>query len=86
MDIGKMRPLEYKMSVNCKATHAHSVFRTSPARIERMNPPYKVGARSLLPGFRINGYESPFHRQCGAPFDFASVHRNKGWSGTHPQV
>ena len=27
----------------------------------RMNPPRKVGARSWLPGFRINGYESPFH-------------------------
>lgn len=28
----------------------------------RVNPPRKVGARSQLSGFRINGHESPFHR------------------------
>ena len=33
----------------------------APPPARRMNPPRKVGARSLLPGFRINGCESPFH-------------------------
>ena len=35
--------------------------RKAPPPARRMNPPRKVGARSLLPGFRINGCESPFH-------------------------
>ena len=35
--------------------------RKAPPPARRMNPPRKVGARSTLPGFRINGRESPFH-------------------------
>lgn len=31
-----------------------------PPPSRRMNPPRKVGARSPVPGFRINGHESPF--------------------------
>ena len=42
-----------------------------------MNPPQKVGARSPVPGFRINGCESPFPGQCRAPLLNASVHRRE---------
>ena len=51
----------------------------------RMNPPRKVGARSALPGFRINGREFPFHGQCRAPFKKASVHRCKRGGGASPE-
>ena len=47
------------------ASNAASVPRAqkSPAPDKpRVNPPRKVGARSQLSGFRINGHESPFHR------------------------
>lgn len=44
----------------------------------RMNPPQKVGARIRLPGFRTNGYESPFHRLLKLPHAKTSVHRKDG--------
>ena len=37
-----------------------------------------MGARSALPGFRINGYESPFRAQSEAPYKQSSVHREHG--------
>ncbi len=49
----------------------------APPLANRMDPPQKVGALIALPGFRINGYESPFHGLLELPIVTASVHRRK---------